>query len=837
MRKHATFLIAFAVYNFVLFFPIIFLGRVVSPNDVYYNFEPWQTYRPASVLDTQNNLLNDPPTAYYTLISLLKDEPRAFHWNPYIASGIPGFGSAGAAVLSPFILLPALFVPLTWVYTAILFLKLNAALLFAYLWLREERLGNRAAAIGAIVVAGSGIYAVRWLWQLTNATALYPLLLLLVRRAFNRKRTPIWLITLIALAYALAGFPAAMACGVYLALAYAIFLAIRLRRFPAMRIGEALVAAAIAIAIALPSLIPFIQLVRRTGYLGIRKEAAQISLPASHWRSFIAPDRLGSPARKDWVGDRRALGPLNNYIESTIYIGAIAIPLVLLALMNRRTRTRWFWIAATAVVLAIMFGAPVIAPIAATVPGIKYSWLTRVNALLPVTAGYLAAAGAAWLLSFRRMREVIAGAIAIAVAYDLALFAGRFYPYLDSKDAGVPSTPTIDFLRSERGPFRVAPFFIDLWPNSAELFRIEDIRSHFSSEATYRRLMQRIDPSSWDGTSTVLQFNSLNFNFDDPVVGMLGVRWYLEQNSIDIIKWKTFAATKPGVKEIGYIAFKPGALLRRTIKVMDEPFWAIEIPTGIDGTSGAEPRIIAMLAKDGRVVWSRAITADDIRAISKFYIPLRPYARRGETVTVTLRSHGITGNVLKGEGAARGDTALFYGRVTTPVIFDRQLPDGRLFRNLSEVPRFHPVSRLRKLNDDEFFADRAIDLAEEAVITDDPVMPPDVHSPDARVTLTRYAPAEQRLVTESSVPFFLASSEKLTPELRVTIDGRAAKCIEINTLFAGVVIPAGRHEVIFLRRLAPGWWWVAGVGVFCWLIVAALEFISYFRMRGNTSRR
>ena len=142
----------------------------------------------------------------------------------------------------------------------------------------------------------------------------------------------------------------------------------------------------------------------------------------------------------------------------------------------------------------------------------------------------------------------------------------------------------------------------------------------------------------------------------------------------------------------------------------------------------------------------------------------------------------------------------------------------RLFRNLAELPRFRAVSKLRKLNDDEFLAARDVDFESEAVITDDPVMPPALTPAKARVTLTRYAPAEQRLTAESDAPFFLASSEKLTPELEITIDGRRARAIEVDMLFAGVTVPAGRHEVLFSRRLARGWWWVAAVGVGLWLV-------------------
>ncbi len=224
VRKHKVALLALVVYHVVFFFPTLFMRRVVSPNDVFYNFDPWHAARQ---VDVQNSLLNDPPTSYFTVMALVKDDWRAFHWNPFVASGIPGFGSAGAAVLSPFILLPTLILPLPWIYTGIILVKLNVAFWFTYLWLREERLGKGAAAVGAILFTASGAIAVRWLWQATNAVVLYPALLWIVRRVGAGKRVPFWTVTLIALAYALAGFPGAMAYGAYIAAAYFVFLLIR----------------------------------------------------------------------------------------------------------------------------------------------------------------------------------------------------------------------------------------------------------------------------------------------------------------------------------------------------------------------------------------------------------------------------------------------------------------------------------------------------------------------------------------------------------------------------------------------------------------------------------
>ena len=816
LRKHRAAFMALVVYNFVLFFPVAFMGRALSPNDVYYGFSPWSSMRPAGT-DVQNRLLNDPPTAYFTLMSVMKDDWRAFHWNPYVAAGIPGFGSSAAAMLSPFILLPVLLVPLAWVYTAIAFLKLNASFVFAYLWLREERLGRRGAAIGAIVIAGAGVYAVRWLWQITNATALFPALLWLLRRTLTGKRFPMAIAALVTAGYALAGFPAAMAYGAYLVLAYALRLA---PSIAPRNIARAVAATAIGLLIALPSLIPFVQLIRRSGYLELRETTALSAiLPMAHWASFFDSERLGNPVYKNWFGDSR-LGILNNYVEATVYLGAIVVALALLGLLNRRARTRFFWVGAVVVILACMFGAPFIAPLVAELPGFKYSALARVGLLLPLAIGYLAAAGSA--LIPRRVRLLQYG-LAIWIAFDLALLAGRFHPFLPPEKALVPATPVTKYLQGEKGPFRVAPFFDYLWPNSAELLRIEDIRSHFGSEADYRRMLQRLDPTVFGGRSTVLTLNSLKYNFADPLAAMLGVRWYIEHNAIDIVKWTIFGSTAPAVKETGSIPLKHGTTLERTVKIDSEPYWAIEVPINIEEGRG---RLEVTLLRDGAVLWSRAVSQQHANVMNKVYVPVRPHARLGDTLTLRVRANGIKGWTLRGENANPGESPLYYGRVLTPIIFDRELPDGRLFRNLAELPRFWPVSRLHKLNDDEFLARKNIDYAHEAVITDDPVMPPEVGVNDARVTLAGYGPDEQRLIAESSSPFFLASSEKLTPELRISIDGETAKAIETNMLFAGVLVPSGRHEIVFQRRIARGWWWTAIAGLAAWLAVAAWEIIS-----------
>lgn len=827
LRKHSTALIGLAVYLFVFFFPVLFMGRVVSPNDVFYDFDPWATAKPASIVNVQNRLMNDPATGYLPMIAMVKRGLETLHWNPYLASGIPGFGSAAAASFTPFILLPILLVPLTWSYTAIIFLKLTAAFWFAYLWLREEGLGKRGAAVGAIIIAAAGVYSVRWLWQMTNATALYPALFWLVRRAFNGKRTSIVVITLVALSYAYAGFPAAMAYGAYLTAAYALFLALRLRRIPLRPLSKAILGVVIALAIATPSLVPFAQLVKRTGYLTARERASFLHFyPTSHLRAFIDPEYLGNPTRI-WTGSA-SLGILNNYFEATIYLGLGAMALFAFALLNRRAKTRWFWFGATALILCAMFGVPPLAGVIAALPGFKYSALGRVVVLLPLAAGYLTAAGTAWL--FRHvprgaLRATAAGAIVVACSWDLGTFAGRFYPYLDRRDAGVPATPTIQYLQSQPGPFRVAPFFNYFWPNAAELFAIEDVRSHFSSEASYRAILERIDKNARLRGSTVVEFNSLTFNFKDPLVGMLGIRYLIEHRAIDIVKWSIFKDTVPETKWIGPLNVLPGQVLQRTIPIGDEPFYSLELPMAVEQVTGEKPLLNVSLLRFGLPAWSRDFAPEDIRVMNKIYVPVRPFAKRGEEITVRLTATGMRLSMGLSDSGRAEDSRFFYGRVISPIMFDRELPDGRLFLNLAELPRFRAVENVRRMTPDQFMA-TAVNFEKEAILTD-PATPPVVTAP-AIIDVTDSSPAEHHIDTNSARPFFLASSEKLTPELRVSIDGQETPVVPINLMFAGVQVPAGRHEVTFSRRIARGWWWLAVTGVLVLLVTTAMEERSRF---------
>jgi hypothetical protein len=590
-----------------------------------------------------------------------------------------------------------------------------------------------------------------------------------------------------------------MAYGAWLAVVY-VLVRVRIRPRP---VATAIIATALALLIAAPSLVPFVQFVRRTGYLASRSNAAlEHAFPAHHFASFINPDRLGNPAYHNWNGDR-TLGILNNYVEATVYLGIIAIPLALFAIANRRARSRWFWLVVAIFCLACMFGVRPLMRVAGALPGFKYSPLTRLQIVLPLATAYLAAAGCALLA--RRRHLLIPSALAIIAAGDLAVFAGRFYPYLEPALAVPPTTPLIAFLQSRPKPFRIAPFFITLWPNSAELYQLEDVRSHFSSEANYRRLLARVDPTSFSSNATVITFNSLKFNFADPLISFLGVRYFVEKREIDIVKWTTFKNTVLTGKPV---ALLPGAVLQQQIVIDAQPFYALELPTSIDRELGANPRVIASLLHGSDVLFSRAFTPRDIGVMNKMYVPLPPFSRIGDTFTLRVQSIGVRGSIV------------MYGRVKVPVIFDRELPDGRVFLNAGELPRFYGVSRVRKMSEDQFLAATDVDLSREAIITGSGGISDDALI-QGTVELLRYAEDEQLLKVVG--PTFLASSEKLTPELRVSIDSHDVQPVEINMLFAGVPIPPGTHDVAFSRRIGRGWWWVSAIAAVACIALSVID--------------
>jgi len=819
VRKHAFALTLVAVVLGLVFLPVL-AGRIVSPNDVYLHYDPW-----ASMVEgrAQNPLIHDPPLSYYTLAALLK-RGGFFDWNPFVGGGIPGVGSVASAMLSPFALLPAQLLPLHLFYSGMVILKVLVSFWFAYLWLREERLGKRGAAVGATVVAASGPMVVWWLWQGTNATALYPALLYACARIVHGKSNRVGLLVLLALSFLLSGFPATVAYGAWTAAGYLAWGMVANLRFPWIEVRKSILAAGTALLIGAPVLAPFIGFLSRTGYLEARSEASSsIFYPWSHLRSFVQPYWLGDPVTRSWIGDS-ALGSMNNFVEATVYLGLLTLPLALLGVFKRRSRMKWFFVLLAAFLVAVMFGNGALASPFAALPGLKFSPMVRLRVVLPLAAAFLAGGGFVVLERFIRGRYSVAALrrfpliVALGLAADLGLFAAWFTPQIPRGMATPPSSETVEFLKSRPGPFRVAPTFPYLMPNSSQLVGLEDIRAHWGAERSWRELLRRIDPGSVD-VSTVATFNSLRMQLDDPLLAMLNVRYLIEPPKIDILRYLIQDRTEWIVRPETPFTIGSGESIEVPVAV-DDSCQAIALPFSFRAEAGTKPWLtIEAMGRSGSVVWSRTLDAAEAARLEILHVPV---PRGGDGVsTVVLESNGIWATTATGPG---GTPAV--GCVRFPLILSRSFRDGRVFENLGALPRFYPTWEAREMTPEQFLSDRAFDSGLSTAFHE--VVPIDVArlssvSADRRrasVTVMPFDRGRQRVTTESSVPFLLVSSEKVTPELEATLDGEPARVHTVNTMFAALLVPEGRHELVIERRIGRGWWAWSFAGLLLFIVLA-----------------
>lgn len=789
------------------------MGRVLSPNDVYYNYDPWRSVR---TVDVQNPIVNDPPAAYLTLASLLKDDPQSFHWNRYIGSGVPGYGALAAAVLSPFVFVPVLLLPLLLFYTGMVVLKIIVGFLGAYLWLREERLGRAGAAIGALAFTAAGPYAVWWLWQGTNATALYGVGLWMLARAAHRKRNSVVLVALLCLAFLFSGFPATIVYFAYVAAAYLLVGVVR-RAFSLRSLSELLAGFVIAALLAAPLVWSFSQYLRRTGHLDTRRTAASTVAvyPAEHLMAFINPFRLGDPAGRIFLS-RDTFSPDDNFVESTVYVGVVTLALLLLGLLSRRRRPgHWLWAALALLLMVVMFSTTPLNAVVARLPGIGYSAITRLRTILPIPVAFFVAAGVGALCrlsSTVRWKRGVA-LVGIALAIDLSLFAARFFPYLPPDVASIPVTSTQKVLRSEPQPFRVAPMFDAYWPNTAELVRIEDIRSHFASEGRYRRMFLRIDPHSWGEAGTVLLLNSLQSNLDDPLISFLNTRFVYEQPSIDILRWKSYEKITRNAPVEGELLIGPGSSLVVDVEIADDEIHAIELMAG-PRTPDARLRARLIVPETGKVVEAVDRSADELRRLEKVYLPLRKRFHAGNHLLLEIEADGLV-SMPAAEGSRGSRPA--YGFVRSALVQLGEYEDGRLFENLTALPRYFAVWQVEQTTFDDFLA-HPRDLAATSFVETAPA--PDVmalakvprEKRRVRFIPRIYGASRQIIDVEAEVPFFFVSSEKVSPELRFYVDGQRRAPIVTNGLFIGTRIGPGRHTIEVRRRLGGGLWPLSVLG-------------------------
>lgn len=539
-----------------------------SPSELLRQMAPWQGLEAGA---SRNTELMDLSFMIEPWMLHLKREllaGRLPFWNPHQFAGAPFWGNGSSAVLSPFSWVFAA-LPITWGFTVVAWLRILIGGLGAYRLARELGVRHEAALLAAVVFPLSGRLTAFLLFPMANALAFVPWVFLAVERLAQGKKG----LRLLAVAAALQLVGGHPETPFFTGIAAAMYLALRGAENPRRAWGRALAGWVTGAALAGAALVPLALTI-----LGSARwqewspgEPASLAAIAGSWLRWVLPDAFGHPGSSYW-------GALP-FVPTTVYAGAVALPLAACGLGSRRADRRLRALALMALVCFLCsYHLPGIRQLLQATPFLQkslhhYLLLAVELALAQLAAcgldsllesrrrglglGFLALAGvlacgwfalaadwrqrgllaqqAGWTLGFLAVaslplllaragavrRLAWAPALVALTAADLALANGRTLPAI-SAEHFFPETPAISFLRGKEGRV-AAPGFV-LRPNTAMVFELADVRGDDSLkfapyEALYRRELGAPDP---------IYFRPLE-RWQSPWLDRLGVRWVLTQ--------------------------------------------------------------------------------------------------------------------------------------------------------------------------------------------------------------------------------------------------------------------------------------------------------------------
>jgi len=515
-------------------------------------------------VESRNPLTNDTVKQILPWMQVVREELRAGRaplWNRYQFSGYPLLGNGQSAPFAP-IFLATLFVPLPQQIVAMAGLKIVLALLFGWLFLRDEGVSPLAALFGSAIFAFSVFQTVYLYYPMTAVTSLLPAAAFALRGcARNGSRRWIALLAITTAAVASGGHPES---ALHVAIGCAILLAMdqfRGRRQPSDERSpmRALGAAFLGIAIAAPAWVPVVEQALRSVRAALLAGAPHTALDRNAAWLFLNPDGFGNPSRGNWQW-------IYNYsIVAPTYLGLL--PLALLAAARRgrelalvltsailfliamnwtilghaidamppmslvaMDRLRFVIVFFVAIVAArvVHRSREAIAPRAVAASAILLAaaiWL--LHAKWNVTLGWTSVAGVAALVLFWIVvairRELAPAAALAAIVLELFLFNAGFN-VLTSRAYYRPSLPILTKLQElTRGePSRMVGYDWTLLPNAAAQYGLEDVRgSDPMALASYVRFLKRF--AADDPSSDVLRVQ----NAGAPELELLGVRFLL----------------------------------------------------------------------------------------------------------------------------------------------------------------------------------------------------------------------------------------------------------------------------------------------------------------------
>jgi hypothetical protein len=365
------------------------------PADLLVQFEPWKSQVAGVPYSHWDPLVWDGIAQYYPWRLFAAETLRSGLlplWNPYQFCGTPFIANGQSAVFYPpnliFWLLPT---AAAFGWSAWFHLVLTGW--FAYLFLRRIGTGRVGSVAGAVVWQGNGFF-IAWIHLPTVlcTAAWLPLILLLIEKAVapsdsstldspgprslgeggSTVRYSVAAGLALSLSY-LGGHPQVFLFVALLTAAYIIARGLSraaaqtLRQRAARLFATGAVAGTVGLGLASVQLLPTLDLLRithRAFVPGPESYRAFLShaMPPLQLGGLLMPHAFGHPALGSYAGR-------DNYAEFACYVGIIALPLALWAIVASRTWHARFLGATTLIVFLIVLGTPINEPLYRWLPG------------------------------------------------------------------------------------------------------------------------------------------------------------------------------------------------------------------------------------------------------------------------------------------------------------------------------------------------------------------------------------------------------------------------------------------------------------------------------------
>jgi hypothetical protein len=422
-RPVATACIVLGALVLATFWPSLVGGRTLLPVDTLYGLWPLDVLPHEGLNSAHNTLLSDPPLQFAAWLHLARPPMRALdipQWDPYSFGGVPLLANAQAALFYP-LNVAFWILPFKYAFGVAAAAKLFVAGLGTFLLARE--LGLRLLpGLLAATTYGFAPFLIVWLSHPhVNVYCVLPLVLFALERTLRTARA--WPAIGLAAATAFALTGGHPGSDLHVVLCAAVYAAVRLAllsepwRARMRGLGLAAAGGALGVGVAAVALLPAAALV--PGSNGQQARAGGgVWLPPSSLKTLLFPDWWGRPSSVQVPG-----GPLN-FNERLLYVGVITLALAALALISRaRWREKGGIVAIGVLGLGVALGVPGIHTAVVHLPGLDSATNVRLIGAWSLAAAVMAAFGLQHLLdmerAWRRLGYVLA-AFGVVVVYTLA---------------------------------------------------------------------------------------------------------------------------------------------------------------------------------------------------------------------------------------------------------------------------------------------------------------------------------------------------------------------------------------------------------------------------------